>query len=57
MSNFLKSNGNEEVFDSKKVFKSITKAMKAGSGVFYPKIAQVIAEECDEKFGKKDSVS
>lgn len=57
MAKFLKSNGTEETFDAKKVFRSITKAMKAGSGVFYPKLAQIITEECEEKFGKKEAVS
>lgn len=31
--------------------------MKAGSGVYYPKIAQIIAEETEAKFSKKDEVT
>ena len=31
--------------------------MKAGSGVYYPKIAAIIAEEVEAKFAKKDEVT
>ena len=30
--------------------------MKTGSGVYYPRIANIIAEEAEERFGKKDVV-
>ena len=53
---FIKKNKDEETFDSSKIYKSIINAMKSGSGLLRPKIAQVIKEEADEKFGKKDNV-
>ena len=37
--NIVKSNGTIQVFNQAKIKKSITAAMKAGSGVYYPKIA------------------
>lgn len=56
MTKYISSNGVEGVFDSSKIKKSVSNAMKTGSGVYYPKIANIIAEEADEKFGKKDIV-
>ena len=56
MTKYISSNGNEGVFDSSKIRKSVSKAMKTGSGVFYPRIANIIAEEAEEKFSKKEVV-
>lgn len=56
MTNIIKNDGSVEEYNSKKVFKSITKAMKVGSGVYYPKLATLITEEADDKFLKKDEV-
>ena len=53
---FTKKNKQEEVFDSSKIYKSIINAMKSGSGLLRPKIAQVIKEEAEEKFEKKEMV-
>lgn len=53
----LKSDGSSQQFDTKKVKKAITNAMKSGSGVYYPKIAEIIAEETETKFSKKETVS
>lgn len=53
---FIKKNKQEETFDSLKIYKSIINAMKSGSGLLRPKIAQVIKEEAEEKFEKKELV-
>lgn len=53
---FTKKNKQEEIFDSSKIYKSIINAMKSGSGLLRPKIAQVIKEEAEEKFEKKEMV-
>ena len=53
---FTKKNKQEEAFDSSKIYKSIINAMKSGSGLLRPKIAQVIKEEAEEKFEKKENV-
>ena len=53
---FTKKNKQEEAFDSSKIYKSIINAMKSGSGLLRPKIAQVIKEEAEEKFEKKEMV-
>lgn len=55
--NIVKSDGTRQEFSLVKVKKSITSAMKAGSGVYYPKIAAIIAEEVEAKFSKKEEVS
>lgn len=56
MAKFIKKNKQEETFDSAKIYKSIINAMKSGSGLLRPRIAQVIVDECEEKFGKKEIV-
>lgn len=57
MTKFINKKGNSEDFISKKITKAITKAMRTGSGVYHAKIANLIAEEADEKFSKKESVT
>ena len=57
MAKFVKKNKQEEVFDSSKIYKSIISAMKSGSGLLRPKIAQVIKEEAEEKYSKKEHVA
>jgi ribonucleoside-triphosphate reductase len=57
MTKLVKSNKKEELFDSSKIYKAIISAMKSGSGLLRPKIAQVITEEAEEKFTKRDNVS
>lgn len=57
MAKLIKSNKKEEAFDSAKIYRSIINAMKSGSGLLRPKIAQVITEEAEEKFDKKETVS
>lgn len=56
MTKYISSDGREGTFDSSKIRKSVSKAMKTGSGVYYPRIANIIAEEAEERFGKKDVV-
>ena len=50
----IKKDGRKEEFKLSKVKKAITSAMKAGSGVYYPKIAAIIADEVETKFAKKE---
>lgn len=57
MTHFVNKNNGKSPFDSKKIFKAISKAMKSGSGVYNQKLAQLIADEAEEKFGKKESVT
>lgn len=57
MTKFVKKSKQEEVFDSNKIYKSIINAMKSGSGLLRPKIAQVIKEEAEDKFLKKENVA
>ena len=57
MTKFVKKSKQEEAFDSNKIYKSIINAMKSGSGLLRPKIAQVIKEEAEEKFLKKENVA
>ena len=57
MSWFIKKDKKEEEFDAQKIYKSIINAMKSGSGLLRPKIANVIADEAEERFSKKENVS
>ena len=57
MTKLVKSNKQEEIFDASKIYKVIINAMKSGSGLLRPKIAQVIKEEAEEKFSKKEKVT
>lgn len=56
MTRVLKTDKPTEDFNPKKLYKGIVKAMKMGSGVYYPKIATIIVEEAEEKFSKKEEV-
>ena len=56
MTKFINSKGKESTFDSSKIKRAVSKAMKTGSGVYYPRIANIIAEDAEDKFGKKDIV-
>lgn len=57
MAKFIKKNKQEETFDSAKIYKSIINAMKSGSGLLRPRIAQVIVDECEERFNKKETIA
>ena len=57
MIKFLNSHGEEEVFDTKKIKKSIVNAMKSGSGVYNDRLASLITEEANDKFSKKEIVN
>ena len=57
MSKFIKKNGSEETFDPKKIHKGIVRAMKCGSGVYHKKLAEMITEEAEAKFSKKETVN
>ena len=57
MNKFLNSHGEEEIFDSKKIKKSIVNAMKSGSGVYNDRLASLITEEANDKFSKKEIVN
>lgn len=57
MTKFINKDGNAEDFVPKKIARAITKAMRSGSGVYHAKIAALIAEEADEKFSKKETVT
>lgn len=52
----LKADGREVPFEMTKLSKSITDAMKKGSGIHLPKIANIIVEDFDEKYSKKDKI-
>lgn len=54
---FINSKGSEEVFDSQKIMKSITRAMKSGSGVYNRKLASLITDEAKERFEGKETVT
>lgn len=57
MPTYINKDNQEETFDCGKIKKAITKAMRSGSGVYNPKLAALIAEECEEKFNKKEYVA
>ena len=53
----MKSHGNTQPFDSKKIYKAITQAMKCGSGILNKRLANLIVEETVDKFSKKKEIS
>lgn len=54
----VKNHGrSSQVFDSSKIYKSITTAMKCGSGILNRKLAKLIVEETEEKFSKKQEIT
>lgn len=52
----IKSNKAEVSLDEKKIYSSIIKAMKNGSGLNRPKLARLITEEAMERFSTKEKV-
>lgn len=57
MAKVVKKNMSEAELDEKKIYSSILKAMKFGSGLNRPKLARLITEEAMEKFGAKEKVN
>ena len=53
----IKSHGNTQPFDSRKIYKAITRAMKCGSGILNKRLANLIVEETVDKFSKKKEIS
>lgn len=53
----IKNGSHKEEFDSKKIYKGIVNAMRAGSGIYLPKIAKVIEEDCVARFKDKEEIS
>lgn len=53
----IKSHGKTQPFDSKKIYKAITQAMKCGSGILNKRLANLIVEETVDKFSKKKEIS
>ena len=53
----IKSHGNTQPFDSRKIYKAITQAMKCGSGILNKRLANLIVEETVDKFSKKKEIS
>lgn len=53
----IKRDCSEVDFDKSKISKAILKAMKNGSGIIKPKIANSIAEEIDEECRSKEDIS
>lgn len=53
----IKNDLHIEEFDSKKIYKGIINAMRAGSGIYLPKIAKVIEEDCIDKFKGKEEIN
>lgn len=52
----VKRNGSLVDFDKNKIYNAIMKAMKNGSGIVKPHIAEKIADEIEEEFADRDSV-
>lgn len=52
----VKRDCTEQVFDESKIYNAIMKAMKNGSGIIKPKIAESIAKEIHEECKGKESV-
>ena len=57
MTKIIKRDCTEVDFDKSKIFNAILKAMKNGSGIVKPKIAEDIANEIEEECKNKDEVS
>lgn len=53
----IKNDLHTEEFDSRKIYKGIVNAMRAGSGIYLPKIAKVIEEDCIAKFKDKEEIN
>lgn len=52
----IKKDGSVEVFDKTKTEKAILRAMRTGSGIYKKRLAELIADEALEKFGKKAEI-
>ena len=55
--NVIKRNCTEVPFDKSKISKAILKAMKNGSGIVKPKIAEEIASEIEEEVKSEEEIS
>lgn len=53
--NIIKRDGSEQEFDKELIKSAILKSMKYGSGIVKVKIAEKIADECDEVFATEGS--
>ena len=52
----VKRDCTEQEFDESKIYNAIMKAMKNGSGIIKPKIAESIAKEIHEECKDKESI-
>ena len=52
----IKRNGGLDTFDKNKIYNAIMKAMKYGSGIVRPVIAQNIADEIEKYFKDRNEV-
>ena len=52
----IKRNGSLVDFDKNKIYEAIMKAMKYGSGIVKPLIAEKIANEIEEEFSDRDEI-
>ena len=52
----IKRDGRIEKFNSNKIEKAILRAMRTGSGIYKKRLAELIADEAEEKFSKKSEV-
>ena len=57
MPNVVKRDGTKEPFNKEKIENAILKAMKNGSGIVKPQIAEDIADEIEEECKNKEDVS
>lgn len=57
MVNVVKRDCTEVSFDKNKIYSAIMKAMKNGSGIIKPKIAENIADEIENECRDKEEVS
>lgn len=53
----IKNHGKTQPFDSRKIYKAITQAMRCGSGILNKRLANLIVEETVDKFSKKKEVT
>ena len=53
----IKRNGDKTIFDKSKIEKAITKAMKNGSGIYKPQIAELIAKDIEEHYHTREEVT
>jgi len=53
----IKRNGNKVTFDKNKISSAILKAMKNGSGIVKPKVAEIIADEIEQENQDKQELT